>query len=168
MPSPIPIEINGSRLKERVAQVFADIGTNTLRTSQIVTALDDVTPSAVRVCLTRMGTRGELESPLHGFWRLPLPHGRSAYRAPRPRAEIVLPNTTTEDLQVWAANVLSENPISVGSGPYSPGLELEVEQRLFMGIELTFRSGERKVFTLALFSDSPTAEEEAKMMEVDQ
>lgn len=161
-PFPPPIE-QGARLSEQILSIIRDRGRrNPTRTAMLVELLPNHAPTAIRASLGRMQRRGEIESPGHGWWR-PLLHGHPAAERPgHPHSEVVLPGARTEDVLRWAANVAEANPISAGVGLFDPTVEVEVEE-IFMGVELTFKSGERKVFSLALFADVPTPEEEATM-----
>lgn len=77
-----------------------------------------------------------------------------------PRVEVVLPGTTTEDIQNWASRVEVENPINFRA----PYVALEITREMFMGVELTFVSDSGPVFSLAIFADQPT-EKEREIME---
>lgn len=135
-----------------------------MRTEEIIAALPDLMPVAVRTALSRLGRRGKLHRPGYGVWTITT-QPRAA-RPPHPRTEIVLPGATSEELRQWAGNVETENPVTSGIEPFRPGVDLIVSDEPFMGVELTFMAGKNPVFTLAIFADIPT-EEEREIMDTE-
>ncbi|UDL15444.1 hypothetical protein SEA_PEPE25_69 [Microbacterium phage Pepe25] len=133
-----------------------------MRTETIAARLPDLPNATVRLALSRLGKRDRIESPTYGVWAV-----RAAPRAsrpPHPRAEIVLPGATSDELVTWAENITEANPISMGIAPFRPSGHLTISDRPFMGVELTFVTGDKPVFTLAVFADIPN-EQETQIMD---
>lgn len=158
-PSPSPTEY--VRPTDRVLAVLA--ARSPMRTEEVAAQLPDLPNSTVRLALSRLGKRGKITSPAYGVWAT-LGTPRAA-RPPVPRAELVIPGSTSEDLLMWASNTEENNPVTRGLEPFRPAVDLTITDRPFMGVELTFTAGGRPIFTLALFSDLPTEEERAIMAE---
>lgn len=144
-----------TRLADRIVDVLANH--RVMRTEQVVSAFPDEQASTVRATLSRLGRRGRIKSPAFGVWTAETTP--RAARPPHPRTEIVLPGSTSEELHVWAENITEANPVSMGIEPFRPGIDLEITDKPFMGVELTFMAGKSPVFTLAIFADVPTNEE---------
>lgn len=84
-----------------------------------------------------------------------------------PTVEILVPGATSEELRVWAQNVtLGANPVAHGSTPFTPTVNLDITDRPFMGVELTFQSEKQQLLTLVLFAQVPN-EKEREIMEAD-
>lgn len=82
-----------------------------------------------------------------------------------PRVEVVIPGATSEDLLMWASNTEENNPVTTGVEPFRPGVDLNITDRPFMGVELTFVAGDRPVFALTLFADIPNEKEREIMQQ---
>lgn len=148
------------RLRDKVIEV---IGSQALRTEQVIAALPEANPASVRQTLSRLGRSGDLSSPTYGVWAKG--SRRRTMRKPTPRQEIVIPGSTTDELVTWAENITEANPISSGIPPFRPSGHLAISDRLFMGVELTFTTGDKPVFTLAIFADIPNTDEEQIMQD---
>ncbi|QKO02823.1 hypothetical protein SEA_KELCOLE_71 [Microbacterium phage Kelcole] len=149
------------RLADRIVDVLKQH--RALRTEQVIAAFPEEQPATVRSTISRLGRRGRISSPSFGVWMAE--STPRATRPPHPRAEIVLPGSTSDELQAWAENVTEANPISMGIPPFRPSGHLTLSDRPFMGVELTFATGDKPVFTLAIFADIPTNEEREIMQD---
>lgn len=158
-PSPTPID---SRLSDRILEIIDAAEGRTMRTDAVLAALSDTKAQTVRRALSRLGSSGKLHSPAHGVWAIQSVPRRS--RPPVPSVEVVVPGATTDDLVMWGDGVAENNPISLGLEPFRPATRLELTERLFMGVELTFMAGDKPFFMLTLFSDIPTEEERQIML----
>lgn len=79
--------------------------------------------------------------------------------------EITLPGLTSDDLKAWASNITEANPITPGSfGRHD--VRLEVTETYLMGIALSFIVDDEIQHTLALFGDTPTRDEAARVREL--
>lgn len=76
-----------------------------------------------------------------------------------PRTAINLPGTTAEEVRGWARNVTEANPIGTGALSDESGIELDITDHPFMGVELTFVANGVPLHCLAIFAEVPTTEE---------